>query len=66
LISGIVKRQEPVRVETFRAEASIGLAGFKIPLTARFRCQGRAMSQPRDDRQDHLFRLSLEQIIAFG
>jgi IS5 family transposase len=39
------------------------LAGFMIPLTARFAVKERAMSQPHDDRQDDLFRSSLEAII---
>jgi hypothetical protein len=36
---------------------------FVIPSTARFAVGERTMSQPRDDRQDDLFRPSLNEII---
>ena len=41
----------------------LGFRRFVIPLMVRIRCRGELMSQPRDDRQDDLFRPSLEKII---
>jgi hypothetical protein len=39
--------------------------GGRDSFDGEIRCRGRPMSQPRDDRQDDLFRPPLEEIINF-
>src|SRR4029077_19401691 len=55
--------RKPVVGCCFLAFWDSGFGRFVIPSTARFAVRRTAMSQPRDDRQDDLFRPALEEII---
>src|ERR1700722_15592966 len=55
--------RKPIVGCCFLAFRDSGFGRFVIPSTARFAVRGTAMSQPRDDRQDDLFRPALEEII---
>ena len=50
-------------VAVFLRLRNSGFGQFVIPSTAIYAVRGTAMSQPRDDRQDDLFRPALEEII---